>query len=181
MAEEEKEKTEQPPAKKKSGKLKAIFIFMLLVGFLGQSAFLGWVYIYKNRQTGEQKTESSEKPGDEQGKHGKVNPNVKGALPLEPFLVNLADASSTRYIRTTIKLGLNWDQEAIATKVLKNDVAIATIRNEILVVLSAKKSDDLLTSEGKQNLRKEISERLNKLSLGFKIEEVFFTDFIIQL
>jgi flagellar FliL protein len=173
----------QAAPKKKPKSLKLILLVLFLLGFFGESGFLIWTKFFnKNPETksADKKDTKLQKKGSKDGSGAQAH--ALGALALEPFLVNLSDAPSNRYARVTIKLGLNLKQDEIIEKMAKNEVAISKVRDEILSILSAKKSDELITNEGKKALRKEIIERLNKvLPEGEQVEEVFFTDFIVQL
>src|SRR5690606_32683164 len=72
-------------------------------------------------------------------------------LSLEPFVVNLRDEDGDHYLRLGVVLE-GTDQDAI-------DIAkqqLPRIRNGILLLLSAKKSAEISTMEGKQRLMEEI-------------------------
>jgi len=102
---------------------------------------------------------------------------VKATLALEPFLVNLADTDEVRFVKTSFQLGFakEPDEDAI------NSVAIAAIRDSIISLLSSKKAEQILTPEGKAALRQEIRSRVNALSPGAKVLEVYIVDFVVQL
>ncbi len=51
----------------------------------------------------------------------------------------------------------------------------------MLAVLSVKKSDDVLTVDGKSKLRKELLEAAQSASDEGKVEAIYITDFIVQL
>jgi flagellar protein FliL len=102
---------------------------------------------------------------------------VKGILPLESFLVNLADREGGCFVKVTFQLGLEdkWKDEN------KNSVTIASIRDTIISLLSTKTSDQIMTSQGKDKLREEIRLRANDISPEIKVVEVYIVDFVIQL
>jgi flagellar FliL protein len=102
---------------------------------------------------------------------------VKATLALEPFLVNLADADESRFVKGTFQLGL---AENISEKE-KDTVAIAAMRDSIITLLSSKTADQILTPQGKDKLREEIRTRVNLISPQIKVLEVFIVDFVVQL
>ena len=102
---------------------------------------------------------------------------VKATLPLEPFLVNLADTGENRFVKTTFHLGLAEEPK----EENKGGVAIAAIRDSIISLLSSKKAEQILTPEGKDMLRQEIRSRVNAVSPKTKVLEVYIVDFVIQL
>jgi flagellar FliL protein len=77
--------------------------------------------------------------------------NVPIYLPLDPFIVNLADRDADRYaqIGMTFELDSNASGEQIKAY-------MPAIRNAILLVLANKTSKELLSREGKELLAQEI-------------------------
>jgi len=63
-------------------------------------------------------------------------------------------------------------------KDLKNKAAM--IEDKITAVLTAKTATELMTPEGKQRLKDELKEGLNKALHDDRVMGVYFTDFIIQ-
>jgi flagellar protein FliL len=103
---------------------------------------------------------------------------VKGTMALEPFLVNLADTDEVRFVKTTFQLGL---AEEMKEGEGKGSVAVPAIRDAIISLLSSKRAEQILTSEGKETLRKEIRARVNTISPTLKVLEVYIVDFVVQL
>jgi flagellar FliL protein len=102
---------------------------------------------------------------------------VKATLALEPFLVNLADADESRFVKSTFQLGL---AEELGEK-SKDTVAVAAMRDSIITLLSSKTAEQILTPQGKDKLRAEIRDRVNAISPHLKVLEVFIVDFVVQL
>ncbi len=100
-----------------------------------------------------------------------------GVVPLEPFLVNLADKSGSRYLRTTLKLIV--PDEKTAERIAKNDVAITRTRSAILELLTTETAEQLVTADGKAALKKAIGERVSPL-VGVQVSDVLFADFVVQ-
>ncbi len=104
--------------------------------------------------------------------------DVKRIVELQPFIVNLADSDQARYLRMTISLGVGGG-ESVSEK--PDQVFNSRVRNAILAVLSVKKSDDVLSTEGKAKLRKEILQAAQAVSTEPEVEAVYITEFIVQL
>lgn len=104
--------------------------------------------------------------------------NVKQVIELQPFIVNLADAEDARYLRLTVSLGVGGEEG----KAEKPDTLFTTrVRNAMLAVLAQKKSDDVLSVEGKVKLRKELLKAAQAVSTEPEVEAIYITDFIVQL
>jgi flagellar protein FliL len=86
-------------------------------------------------------------------------------VPLDPFVVNLADKESERYAQIGITLEVDDPKFAEQLKAY-----MPAIRNGILMVLSHKTSQQLLEREGKKALAKEIM-REAVLPLGIEVAD----------
>jgi flagellar protein FliL len=111
------------------------------------------------------------------GKATHKKEEVKATLALEPFLVNLADRDEVRFVKTTFQLGLAEEPK----EEIKSGAAIAAIRDSVISLLTSKKSEQILTPEGKDTLRQEIRARVNSISPKTKVLEVYIVDFVVQL
>ena len=100
-------------------------------------------------------------------------------IPLEPFVVNLADTDAARYLR--IKISLMVDDKSKLKEVSENQALQLKVRDVILQSLTAKRSQDLINSEGKNNLRHEIQDKVAIYFRAPKLVDVMFTEFVIQL
>lgn len=80
---------------------------------------------------------------------------------LEPFTVNLTSEATDRYLQVGIDLKVS---AADITEKVK--VHLPEIRNGILLLLTSKKVDDLASIDGKNTLREEIRDIVNK-SIGY--------------
>ena len=118
---------------------------------------------------------SDEPPVGKEAQASQTIPKSAVTMPLEPFLVNLADRESRRYLK--LKVELEVDSEGTA-KELEN--SLPRIRDALILLLSSKTYLDLSTYEGKQQLKQEIKQRVTALPGGSKVSEVFFTEFVAQ-
>lgn len=85
-------------------------------------------------------------------------------LPLEPFVVNLADRDADRYAQIGVTLEL--ESPAFAEQV---KVFMPAVRNAILMVIAHKSAQDLLGRAGKEDLADEIMREALK-PMGLEIE-----------
>lgn len=86
-------------------------------------------------------------------------------LPLDPFVVNLADRESERYAQIGITLQVD---DAKVAEQLKT--YMPAIRNGVIMILAHKTADELLSREGKEKLAAEIR-RESVRPLGIEIED----------
>ncbi len=104
---------------------------------------------------------------------------VQSTLNLEPFLVNLADKESVRFVKVTFRLGINL--KGVEEEIGKDNVFLAATRDSIISILTSKTSDEMLTKEGKEKLRQEVQARVNAVLPKGKVLEVYIVDFVVQL
>jgi flagellar FliL protein len=128
-------------------------------------------------EEGEEKEEEGDGGGGGGG-HGES----KGPI-MEPFVVNLADPGSRRYLRVNLKLEFKKPEE---TEPLLTE-RMPQVRDAILLLLSSKTADQLVSPEGKTNLRQELTDQLNiVLKKGKKkkvkkvVKNLYFMEFLIQ-
>ena len=97
----------------------------------------------------------------------------------ESLIVNFPKGSSASLIQVSISLLVKGEETVAALK--KHE---PMIRNNLLMAISAKGSDNLRTMEGKEALReemlKEISKVMKRMTKKDKVKNVFFTTFVMQ-
>jgi flagellar protein FliL len=149
------------PATAKKSKKSLVFILvgLVVVGGAGGGAF--W---YSRRAPA--------------GEAAPVKAPERGILGFEPFVVNLADPNSARFLRTTVQLVVGSESEAEKAK--KTPVVMMQARGAILELLTVQTSDALVTPEGKTKLKKEIAERVAEALEHVKVVDVLFSDFVVQ-
>jgi len=163
---ENKAGAEAPQKKSRKGLMLAGALILAVA--LGATA----VFTYPNLIKGIKKVFPKEKP-----KEIAITEQVKDTLALEPFLVNLADQDEVHFAKTTFQLGLGEKAKEEA----KNSVAVAAIRDSIISLLSSKKAEQILSPQGKEELRKEIRTRVDHLPPMLQVAEFFIVDFVVQL
>lgn len=105
--------------------------------------------------------------------------DVKHIIELQPFIVNLADADSARYLRMTVSVGVGGEEGGGEEKA--DPIFITRVRNAMLSVLSVKTSEEVLSVEGKAKLRKELLKAAKAAAEEPQVEAIYITDFIVQL
>jgi flagellar FliL protein len=177
LALEEKEKS-KPIAKSRGSSIGKMLMIVVLA--LVSSAGGGVIsFMLISRTLGPQQAKAAEKPEKaEQEKMAELL-EKSAVIPLEPFIVNLADTESARYLR--IKISLLVDDKTRVKEATENQALQLKVRDVILQSLTAKRSQDLISSEGKNKLRLEIQEKVAVYFRAPKLVEVMFTEFVIQL
>ena len=133
----------------------------------------------------EAKTEASEPKASEpkaesHGESGHKGEGKAGAakgvmFDVDPFIVNLADAQDVKYLKLTVKLEMDNQEGADALT-----ERMPQVRDTILVLLTSKESSSIRTTQGKFQLRDEITQRVNSLLPKPAVHTVYFTDFVVQ-
>jgi flagellar basal body-associated protein FliL len=100
---------------------------------------------------------------------------VKGSLHLETFVMNLADRDARSYLRVGIDLGLGRE---IGKG--ENAPPVGQVRDTILDVLAQARVEDLLTAPGKEKLKADLLHALQERVPELQVEDVYFTEFLIQ-
>ena len=113
---------------------------------------------------------AAEEAGDDDGAPhaaAKIDPmHAPAYLPLDPFVVNLADRNIDRYAQIGITLEL--DNAAVGDEMR---AYMPAIRNSILMILANKASTDLLDRAGKERLALEIQREVVR-PLGIEPSEI---------
>jgi flagellar FliL protein len=93
---------------------------------------------------------------------------------LDPFVVNLDEPGTARYLKVTLQLELLHDAEASLTK------SKELVRDAILGYLSGLHVKDTLGAEAKDKIRGELMAKLEKLIGPNKVRRMFFQEFVVQ-
>ena len=100
-------------------------------------------------------------------------------LPLESFTVNLQSDNGDKFLQISMTLQVQ-DEEQV--NLIKTNMP--QVRSRLLMLLSSKDAEEILTSDGKKKL---INEIVAQVKMPFtpkgepqKISDVFFTSFVVQ-
>lgn len=194
---------ENEPPKKNFTKLIIIAVVLLIIAGGGYFYWQSRADAAEDEEATESTAEESEKSSEKKSKSkkqteeepeedepvSKKSSSLKSALPkdedvkkvieLPPFIVNLADTDNARYLRMTVSLGVGGEEGGESEK--PDQLFMTRVRNAMLAVLSEKKSDEILTPEGKAKLRKELLKAAKAASEEPHVEAIYITDFIVQL
>ncbi|MFN4103487.1 MAG: flagellar basal body-associated protein FliL [Tepidimonas sp.] len=165
--------------KPKSKKLLLIIIVLLVVlAGGGAAAFLLLKGGHDEEAGDEPATEAKAKPKKKAKKAPAGPPTF---MPLEAVVVNLADPGSTRYAQVGITLQV--EDAKVAEEVKK---FMPAIRNGVLMQISRRTADQLLSAEGKEQLSQDILD-LVRTTTGMEeyrgyspVEAVLFSSLIVQ-
>lgn len=159
-----------------------------LVALLAVGAVAGGVFFYFNKGKGaaadntvaaEAPKEEEKKPeGGHGGGHGGGEGEKKGnalLVTLEPFILNLADVDTNRYLKISIVLEFADAKGAAAA-----EGKMPQIRDALILLMSSLTYGDIHSVEGKLTLQSEILNRLNKVLEGAAVRRIYFTDLVVQ-
>ena len=121
-------------------------------------------------------------PGEKKSSSGeKKAPGAKGATSKEQtydfgkIMVNVASAGDSRYLR--VNLVLAGSSPELKEIVKGNEVAL---RDCVITVLSSQSLTDLEKTDGRDAARRALLSRINGIIGAEVIQQVYFTDFVIQ-
>jgi flagellar FliL protein len=101
-----------------------------------------------------------------------------GLVPLKTFIVNLNDPGADRYVKVEVQLTIA--PETLAQEIVDDELTIVRFRDRIVTLLSSKTYTELSKPLGKETLRREIKARLVPLVEEGEIQDVLFSDFVVQ-
>jgi flagellar FliL protein len=158
--------------KKKSSRTVIIAVAgLVLLGGGGGAAY----WKFAPRPTGA--AEKSKGAHAEAAKPEPAEEGPTGIVALEPFVVNLADPGSTRFLRITLSLVVD---EEHAKELTENEVDRMKLRSGILELLALQTSDTLVTPQGKTDLKKVIATRAGESVHGLHVADVLLSEFVVQ-
>ncbi len=176
MAEKEKDQAgaEVQEGKKKKGKpflLILLVIAVLILAGAGAGAYFFFFSAPSDEKLAAQIAQDEAKKAAQATQAAPMGVTVD----LEPFVVNLADPRVRHFLKASITIELT-DEPA------KSDLEkrIANIRNDILLLMSSKTLEEIITLEGKIRLRDEIGARVGRIVGPNRILNVYFSQFVVQ-
>lgn len=164
---------EEPPAATGSKKKKVILMAVIAVVLLGSAGGVATHFLTKKPAS----SKDAKKPAE------KAAPPV--FLALENFIVNLQVEGGDKYLQTGITLQVRNEEQLAYYK-----ANMPQLRSRVLLLLSNKSSEELLTNEGKMKLEEELIKQIQqpynndeptpKEAEERRILGVYFTSFMIQ-
>jgi flagellar FliL protein len=148
------------PARRRRPKLLLIVLLILLAGG-GAGAY--WALAWPGATGRRVPSEPAMKPG---------------VVPLDPFVVNLADIGGASFLRVTLALVVA--DEARAAAVRQDAVLTMQMRSAILEHLAQQTGALLVTPAGKTGLKAALIGRLSDVAHGTQVTDVLFSEFVVQ-
>lgn len=182
-APEEAPREEAPQPKKAKSKVALVAVIgLLVVALLGVGGYLAMTMLKAGKEAKKTEEGAPAAPGKEGEKGGEKGGEAGGGegkmgvfLSLDPVIVNLASDAGKRYLKVTMQLELAKPEMG-----LEVNNRMPQIKDAIITVLSSKSSEELLTIEGKFQLKEQILTRINNVTSGGVVKNVFFVEFVIQ-
>lgn len=107
-------------------------------------------------------------------------PTTETLVRLDSFTVNLADNDENHFLRVTMELAIEHMPAPLESGKANSGLPVGRIRDAIVSVLTLGKADVLLTPEGKQQLKRDLLNALNRETPELGIRQVYFTEFLVQ-
>jgi len=95
--------------------------------------------------------------------------------PLGNFVVNLLDPGNVRYVNCRIEIEV--EDSATIKEITARD---AQFKDAVISLLGNQSYEDLLGTEGKAQVRKELMVRFNRMLRSGQIARVYITEFVVQ-
>lgn len=163
---EDKEKDKKPASP--AGKTPKIVLALLALN-LGASGFATFKLVTAAEAAPAHGEKEKELPP------GPVNKIEGPVVPLDPFVVNLDEPGTSRYLKVTIQLELH-DHES--EEHLEHSKQL--VRDSILSYLSGLTVKDTLGSEAKEKIRKDMIASMDKLLGEGRVRRIFLSEFVVQ-
>lgn len=142
----------------------AVAVLVLLLGGGGAAFFMmKKKAAAADAEGGEEEVPAHEVKHAEKPAHDAKHPPT--FVPLDPFVVNLADKDTERYAQIGISMQVGDAHLADEMKAY-----MPAIKDSIILILSHKTSEELLSLDGKQKMAEEI-QRAAARAMGYDIEE----------
>jgi flagellar basal body-associated protein FliL len=142
-------------------------VLVLCLGNLGATAFVALKVV---------KIKAVAAEGAAHGPEGGAAAKNSPVVPFDPpFVVNLNEPNSTRYLKVAFELEL-----AHAGAVEELDRSKKAVRDEVLRYLSGLAVADTMGETGKSKIQNEVLARIDRSLGGGKARRLFYTEFVVQ-
>jgi len=190
---------EQPTEEKKGGSKLVLVVIILVVALLAAGGAGAAVFFLTKKPAAEGAAASAEGAGDHEAaahdeeeavdeepakkkKRRKAKHNEEPAVYVEmkpSLVINLDDGASMRFLQLDISLQTHGEEAAKAV-----ELHMPKMRNDLMLLYSQKRYQDLLTRDGKEALQQESLEKVQDIMYEETGEEtvdgLFFTTFVMQ-
>ena len=157
------------PAKKPGGKKKLVVMIAVAAIVLGGGGVGALLYMKKQKAAAEAAAAAADDADGDAAAPAKPEKKERNAhpvfVPMDPFVVNLADHEADRYAQIGITLEVPDEKVSEEIKTF-----LPAIRNNILLLLAHKSSEDLAGGDGKEKLAREIRREALK-AMGEEVDD----------
>jgi len=171
MAEEQAIEPEIPQPQPQARPVRGLLVFVLVLLISGIGGYWAYLNFFQEKPVQSMMANESAQTA--------VSPQVRQAagvmFPLEPFLVNLSKSKGKRFLKVTLTLELS--SPGVKAEVDEN---IKKILDSILILLSSKTFEQVISVQGKFRLKDEVTTRVNRFLVLGHVKNVYFSEFVIQ-
>jgi flagellar protein FliL len=114
-------------------------------------------------------------PESLQAAENKSNETRGTILMLDDVTVNLKGSRKSRFLRVSI--GLEVDDDKVIAEI---EMRKPEIRDAVITSISGRRVDQLISVEGKEQLKAELKQRIDGTLKEGNILKVYFSDFVVQ-
>ncbi len=160
---------------------KPIIMILLVIINMAVVAGVGFMLHLKNQKDKHEPTIDKVVSGvhqddaHEEEAAAKEEEMVGKTVPMEMILVNLAGSRGQSIAKVSLEFEV--DNEAVIKEIEKRK---PQIRDVLITLLSSKSLNEISTIEGKDSLREEIRDTVNRFLTKGKIKRVLFTDLMVS-
>ena len=151
---------------------KKVLIIIIIAGLFFLASMGGVFFLLWNKLAS---LESQNKEVVEEASEQEQTDSIGTIYSVDTFIANLASSNGKRYLRVT--MGLDYNENELAEEL---DGRLPQIRDSILMILTTKRFEEVDNIDGKIALRNEIIEKLNSFLQKGSINNIYFTEFVIQ-
>ena len=173
MAEEDFDPEDEAP--KKKSKILIIALALLLLGALGAGGYYAYITFFQDTPAENGAKGGNEADGQVKEDEPPPQPGLGVMVPMEPFIVNLAQSKGKRFLKVSLTLELSSPE--VNAEINENTQKIT---DSILILLSSKTFEDVYSVQGKFKLKDEITTRVNRFLVLGHVKDAYFTEFVIQ-
>ncbi|CAI2717974.1 flagellar basal body-associated FliL family protein [Nitrospina watsonii] len=157
----------------KRGVSRGFLLSLLMITGLAVGSYFAFINFIQPQLAVEQQERPLQVPGS---KFADKVPQEMGVMyPMDPFLINLARSNGKQFLKVSLTLELSSPE--VRPEVKANEFKIV---DSILLLLSSKTREDVISLQGKFKLKDEIATRVNRFLVMGHVKDVYFSEFIVQ-
>jgi flagellar FliL protein len=172
------EEVEEVEEKKSGGNMVLILIVVLLVVLLVGGGLAAFFLLGSDDEAMRSQPQQSAQSAPTKRKASRRSSDyltIGPMYPMSQFVVNLLSESGGKYLKVALDIELS--EEELASEM---DMKKSLIRDIIIRSLSSKTFEEVSTMKGKDRLKDEIVNSINDVLADGQINNIFFTDFVVQ-